>query len=169
MKRFYYPPTALWPDELRFAAGAITCFGLVLFATPQSVIFVLLSGLGLLFAWFGASTMWRRQIEVELNSSGIALRNRWGVRSRWVEIPWSAIRAIDLRYFSTRRDRSEGWLQLTIKSDSARISVDSRLIGFAGLVEHALRAAEANGIALNEATWINARRFSSPPRNGAGS
>ena len=48
MTRLYYPLSRLWPDYLRAGFGLVTCLGLVLFADPQSVIFVLLVGLSLL-------------------------------------------------------------------------------------------------------------------------
>lgn len=160
MNTFYYPASRLWPDYLRVGLGLIACLGLLLFASPQSVIFALLTGLSLLFAWLGAMTLWRQQIEVELDPSGIASRSRWGGGRRRKVMPWSDITSIDLRFYSTRRDRSEGWLQLTIKGRNARLRVDSDLAGFPQLVRQVLAAADRMGIPVTAPTRANASRLS---------
>lgn len=166
MTRLYYPLSRLWPDYLRAGFGLVICLGLVLFAAPQSVIFALLVGLSLLFAWLGAATVWRQQIEIELDASGVVRRSllagrlglgRWGL-GRTVALPWPAIKAVALRYYSTRRDRSEGWLQLTIEAEGGTLRVDSTLIGFPSLVERTFAAAERNGVIVSETSRLNASR-----------
>jgi hypothetical protein len=166
MTRLYYPLPSLWPDYLRAGVGVVICLGLVLFADPQSVIFALLVGLSLLFAWLGAATAWRQQIEIELDATGVVRRSplaerlglsRWGVGRR-VVLPWPAIRAVALRYYSTRRDRSEGWLRLTIEAEGGTLRVDSNLVGFPTLVERSFAAAERNGVVISETSRLNASR-----------
>lgn len=166
MTRLYYPLSRLWPDYLRAGFGLIICLGLVLFAAPQSVIFALLVGLSLLFAWLGAVTAWRQQIEIELDASGVVRRSLWADRlglGRWglgrtVALSWSSVKAVTLRYYSTRRDRSEGWLQLRIEAEGGTLRVDSNLIGFPSLVEGAFAAAERNGVVISETSRLNASR-----------
>lgn len=158
MTSFYYPVSRLWPDYLRSALGLAFCLGLLLFAQPQSVIFALSAGSGLLFTWLGAMTLRRQQIEVELDASGIALLNRWGFRRR-IDVPWSDLTAVDLCYFSTRRDRSEGWLLLTVKAPQARLRLDSNLLGFPHLVSAVIAAADRQQLALSPATRANAQRL----------
>lgn len=155
MTRLYYPLSRLWPDYLRAGVGLAICLGLVLFVTPQSVIFALLVGLSLLFAWLGAVTVWRQQIEIELDASGV-VRRGWG---RMVVLSWPTVKAVTLRYYSTRRDRSEGWLQLVIEAEGGTLRVDSTLIGFPSLVERAFAAAEQNGVAISETSRLNASRI----------
>ncbi len=164
MTLLHYPASRLWPDYLRSGLGLLACLGLLLFAAPQSVIFALLTGLSLLFVWLGAITLWRQQIEIELDPSGIASHNRWGFERRRTVMPWSDITGIGLRFYSTRRDRSEGWLQLTIEGHRAeghraRLRVDSNLSGFPHLVQQALAAADRNGIAVSASTRANATRL----------
>lgn len=155
MTRLYYPLSSLWPDYLRAGIGLSICAGLQLFASPQSVIFVLLAGLSLLFAWLVASTVWRQQIEIELDTAGIVRTSRW--HSGWRRVvAWSDISAVTLRYFSTRLDRSEGWWELTIRGHGGKVRVDSGLTGFPSLVQLALAAADRNGVATSEATRANA-------------
>lgn len=159
MNILYYPVSRLWPDYLRSGVGLFACLGLLLFAAPQSVIFALLTGLSLLFAWLGAITLWRQQIEIELDPTGIASHSRWGFGRRRIAMPWSDITSIGLRFYSTRRDRSEGWLQLTIEGRDTCFRVDSNLIGFPHLVRQALAAADRNGIAVSASTRANAIRL----------
>lgn len=166
MTRLHYPLSSLWPDYLRAGLGLFICLGLVLFAAPQSVIFALLVGLSLLLTWLGAVTIWRQQIEFELDASGVVRHSplltrlglgRWGLGM--VVVPWAGIRAVHLRYYSTRRDRSTGWLQLTVEAEGGTLRADSDLIGFPSLVEQAFAAAERNGIVVSETTRLNAARL----------
>lgn len=166
MIRLYYPLSRLWPDYLRAGLGLAFCLGLLLFATPQSVIFVLLAGLSLLFTWLGANTMWRQQIEIELDDSGVARQGRWGFGSRRRVVRWSGVTAVILRYYSTRRDRGKGWLQLTIEGHGERLSVDSDMVGFPHLVQKALVAADRNKLSLSETTLANATRIAEAGREG---
>ena len=63
-----------------------------------------------------------------------------------------------LSYFSTKRDRSDGWMQLAIGSAGGRtVKVDSALDGFYDIVERAARAAAASGLELSHATRVNLR------------
>ena len=158
MTRLYYPLSRLWPDYLRAGVGLVICLGLLLFAAPQSVIFALLAGLGLLLTWLGAATLRRQQIEITLDEAGVTCTGRWGLGKRLV-MPWAEVRLVTLRYYSTRRDRSQGWLRLTIKGIGGTLRVDSELIGFTRLAGQALAAAESNGTVLDEATRMNAARL----------
>jgi hypothetical protein len=158
MTRLYYPLSSLWPDYLRAGIGLSISAGLQLFASPQSVIFMVLTGLSLLFAWLGASTLWRQQIEIELDATGIVQTSRW--RSGWRRVvPWSEITAVSLRYFSTRRDRSQGWWQLTIRGHRGQVRADNGLTEFPSLVQQAIAAAARNGATMNAATRANAAQL----------
>lgn len=159
MNRLYYPLSHLWPDYVRAGLGVAISLGLLLFAAPQSVIFILLAGLSLLFAWLGAATLWRQQIEIQLDSSGVASYGRWRFGRPRRVIPWAGITGVALKYYSTRRDRSEGWLQLTIEGHGGRLRVDSDLTGFPLLVREALAAADRYGIPLSDVTRANAARL----------
>jgi hypothetical protein len=73
-------------------------------------------------------------------------------------VEWSRLDRMKLSYFSTKRDRGGGWMQLAIGSAGARIvKVDSALEGFYDIVERAAQAAEANGLELSMATRVNLR------------
>jgi hypothetical protein len=74
---------------------------------------------------------------------------------RRASIIWEELDRMNLAYYSTRRDRREGWMQLDLRSGRSRIRLDSRITGFAELVEISVRAAEARGLTLNAATAAN--------------
>jgi hypothetical protein len=60
-----------------------------------------------------------------------------------------------LAYYSTRRDRKSGWMQLKLAAGRSRLSLDSRLDGFERLVRHAALAAAGRDLELSEATAAN--------------
>jgi HEAT repeat protein len=60
-----------------------------------------------------------------------------------------------LAYYSTRRDRKSGWMQLELGAGRARLSLDSRLDGFDRLVRYAAIAAAERGLQPSEATAAN--------------
>ena len=60
-----------------------------------------------------------------------------------------------LAYYSTRRDRRAGWMQLQLVASGIKVSLDSRIAGFDQVVRRAADAATARGIELNEATVAN--------------
>jgi hypothetical protein len=63
-----------------------------------------------------------------------------------------------LSYYSTKRDRSGGWMQLALRSAGARaVKVDSSLDGFYDIVERAAKAAEVRNLELSVATRVNLR------------
>jgi len=73
-------------------------------------------------------------------------------------VEWSRLDRMKLSYFSTKRDRSGGWMQLTVGSAGSRlVRVDSALEGFYDIVERAAQAAETNGLELSVATRANLR------------
>ena len=61
-------------------------------------------------------------------------------------IEWDRLDRLKLSYFSTKRDRSDGWMQLTVGSAGGRtVKIDSSLDGFHDVVERAARAAAEDG------------------------
>jgi hypothetical protein len=74
------------------------------------------------------------------------------------QVDWSRLERLKLSYYSTRRDRTSGWMQLAVGSAGGRIvKVDSSLEGFYDIVERAAQAAEAAGLQLGPATLVNLR------------
>src|SRR5262249_11190964 len=65
---------------------------------------------------------------------------------------------LELSYFSTKRDRSGGWMQLTVGSAGGRaVKIDSSLDGFHDVVERAAEAANVTHLPLSRATRADLR------------
>jgi len=157
MTRLYYPLHHLWRDHLRAWPALAFCLALMLFNSPISVIFFLLGGVSLLLAWLGCHTLWRQQIEFELDDLGVARISRWGLASRR-RVAWEELRSVRLRYYSTRRDRSGGWMTVSITGrGGTTLRADSDLEGFERLAAVALAAADKLGLTPDADTLNNAR------------
>ncbi len=61
-----------------------------------------------------------------------------------------------LGYYSTRRDRGGGWMQLKLKAAGRTLKFDSSISDFVTIAGRAVAAARANGVALNDRTLANA-------------
>jgi hypothetical protein len=73
-------------------------------------------------------------------------------------VEWNRLDRLKLSYFSTKRDRSDGWMQLTLGSAGGRtLKIDSSLDGFHDVVERAADAAGRTGLTMSEATRANLR------------
>ena len=156
MTRLYYPFARLWPDHLRAGLGLVFCLALMLFNAPASVMFFILGGVSLLLACFGLATLWRQQTDILLDAAGVQRISRWGL-AKPRGVAWGAMRGLKLRYFSTRRDGSGGWMTMTIRGDGGMVRADSDLEGFEQLALQALAQAEQAGLVLDAVTESNAR------------
>jgi hypothetical protein len=147
-----YPFEALRADYLRAACGLGLTLGPAVLIPATSAAMYVLGPAALLFLAFGLRT-WRRQMSrVEIDAQGISLFSPGRA-----SLAWNDLRAIKLGYYSTRVDRTGGWMQLTLKGERGQhtIRLDSSLDGFARVAAQAARAARDNGLALSAATQSN--------------
>jgi hypothetical protein len=145
-----YPTSAMLGDYVRAAAGCLPATAVLLILPVNATAGTVLAGLALLFALFGIRTMLRHASRLEMTES--ALRATGLLRA---SIVWQELDRMRLSYYSTRRDRRDGWMQLELRSGSSSINLDSRIGGFAELVERSARAAERRGLSLDAATLAN--------------
>ncbi len=151
MQHYRYPATTLVSDYLRVAFGLVATAGPLLALDLARAVAVVLSGLALLFAWFGVRTALRQLSWIELSATDIALCGP--IRRR---LPWQQIQRLQLAYYAPRRARRDGWLQLTLRGrEGSAIRVDSTLDGFDELLRRAAGAAARNQLALDPATEAN--------------
>jgi hypothetical protein len=148
--RYSYPFTAMLGDYLRAAAGLLPIAMIFTTASVGAVVAVLLGGFGAIFGAFGIRTALRHGTILEIGETGLR-----AVGLRRVTIPWAALDRMKLAYYSTRRDRKAGWMQLQLGAGPARLTIDSRLDGFEQLVRHATIAAASRDLDLSEATAAN--------------
>lgn len=123
-----YPADALKADGLRAAGGLAVTLGplaLVGFDAHPLVAVPLLAGAGL-FCWLGLRTLGRQQAQYSLRSDGLAFQTNFVAAI----LRWDQITGVKLRYYSTKKDKSGGWMQLTIQAGRGRHSIESQLTGF---------------------------------------
>lgn len=146
-----YPRQTLWADYLRAGMGAVLC-GLPLLLIDVNRWLALVLGAGfLLFGVFFLRTALRHRTRYVLSADTLCADGPAGTL-----VEWGRLDRLKLSYFSTKRDRSDGWMQLAVGSAGSRlVRVDSALDGFYDIVERAARAAEAMGLELSVATRAN--------------
>jgi hypothetical protein len=146
-----YPRETLWADYMRAGIGALLCgLPLVLIEVNRWIGVVLGAGFAL-FALFCVRTAMRHATRYVLADDTLAADGPMGGL-----VEWARLDLLKLAYYSTKRDRSGGWMQLSVRSTGARlVKVDSSLDGFYDVVERAARAAEARDLELTSATRAN--------------
>lgn len=147
--------TCRYPTQQVIGDYARAGLGTGLTGLPASVLpmsswaFFLFAGCSVLFVLLGVHTLIRHRSRIVLTDEAIELR------PRRVRIRWGDLTELELSYFSTRRDRREGWLQLVLRADDGTIRLDSRLDGFHEVVERAARSAARRSLVLSSATSSN--------------
>jgi hypothetical protein len=158
MSRHRYPAASLAADYARGGVGLLLTAGPLLAVPVHPVIGWFLGGAALLFGAFVARTGLRHATVIETDEQGIAAHGP--IRKA---IAWPALRDVRLRYYSTRRDREQGWMQLTLRGRRGRLSLDSTIEDFDGIAQQAAERAQRNGVELGEATVNNLMALGAVP------
>lgn len=152
---FRYPGRALAAEYLRGGLGLAATAGPLAFVDPAPAVAWILAALAALFLVYCARTVRRQLTTIELNETGIRARGPLGAGIRWDEL-----RSIELDYYSTRRDREGGWMQLKLRGAGRALRVDSELERFAELVHAAAGEARRHGHALGADSLDNLKALS---------
>lgn len=148
-----YPHQALVADYIRAATGVVLCGAPLLLLDVNRWLGVLLGAGFVLFGLFFVRTAVRQRTRYLLGPDTLCADGPGGTL-----VEWNRLDLLKLSYFSTKRDRSDGWMQLSVRSVGGRVvKVDSSLDGFYDIVERAARASEAAGLKLGTATRANLR------------
>jgi hypothetical protein len=148
--RFSYPASAMVGDYLRAAAGLAPTVMILATVSVGSVAGVVLGGFAAIFGAFAIRTGLRHITSLEVSEAELR-----AIGLRQTTIPWRELDRLKLAYYSTRRDRKSGWMQLELGAGGARLSVDSRLEGFDRVVRQAVIAASERDVEFGEATAAN--------------
>jgi hypothetical protein len=140
----------MYGDYLRAAAGFVPTAAILTTMPVGMVTASVLSSFGAIFAAFGVRTLVRHGTRFSLTEA--ALRSS-GLRR--TSIAWAELDRMTLAYYSTRRDRRDGWMQLELRSGRKKVCLDSRIEGFTELVGKSASAAKSRGLTLNAATLAN--------------
>jgi len=154
---FRYPARALVADYLRGATGLGASAGLLLLAHPALLPGLVLAMAAALFLVYFARTVCRQVTRIVLDEAGISAKGPLGATIRW-----DSLCALRLEYYSTRRDREEGWMQLKLRDATSTLRIDSEIAGFAELVRAVLAQASLRGVVLDEGSRANLRVLGIP-------
>lgn len=145
-----YPSGVLIGDYARAAAGLALTVAPLALVNVSPWIGAPLALSALLFAAFAARTAQRQLTRVTMDEEGVRAEGPLGATIRWNELT-----GLRLRYYTTRRDRTDGWMQASLHGTSGRIRLDSTLDGFDAVIERAALASRRNGLNLSKTTLDN--------------
>ena len=146
-----YPAEAIAADYARGLAGILLTAGpLWLLGLSGVFAWLLAAGTALFLVYFARAVV-RHLTRIELSETGITARGPFGGT-----VPWDELRSMKLSYYTTRSDRTGGWMQLDLSTAESSISIDSRLQDFADVVDTAAQQVRRRGRpALDETTRRN--------------
>lgn len=137
-------------DLLRVVLGVAASLTPIFFIPAGATAAYVLAGFARFFALFGLRTLIQARTTLQLDQSGSPVTG-WTFR----RISWDKLDRMKLSYFSTRRDRKAGWMQLKMHGNGTQIAVHSTPEGFEDVCCLAFRATEANDVELSDTTARN--------------
>tara|TARA_B100001123_G_scaffold384223_1_gene456856 strand:- start:1322 stop:1822 length:501 start_codon:yes stop_codon:yes gene_type:complete len=155
-----YDRPGLIGDLIR-AALALAVTGLPLvFLALHPVLLVMLGGTSLLFLWFLLRIIERLFTRISVTETALSIH---GWRHR--QLDWADLSDVRMRYYSTRRDRSNGWFQLILRGQGRQqLVLESGITDFDQLAEHVAWQAKDRGLRLDDATIENMLNIGVPYR-----
>ncbi|MBJ7418591.1 MAG: hypothetical protein JHC88_24585, partial [Niveispirillum sp.] len=72
-----------------------------------------------------------------------------------VMVRWDQITGVKLRYYSTKKDKSGGWMQLTIRPGRGSCSIESQLTGFDTIAARVAEQVLERGLQVDATTKEN--------------
>lgn len=146
-----YPDRYFQRSYLRVGVACAFVLGLWLIMPASLWLHVVLAIVLTLVVCYAIQTYFRQRSVISLDDNGLHV-----VGPLSYSLPWQGLRRVKLSYYSTRRDGSEGWMQLKLVGKGRSIRIDSDLIGFETIVIEALRQADFLGLDVGSATRHNA-------------
>jgi len=157
-----YPAATVAADVCAGTAGMALCALPLSAAAPPGWLVLVLATCLALFAVFTLESCARLRRRYRVDADGLL------VEPGATALRWDDLEALELRYYSTRRDGRGGWLQLRLRAAGQGLRLDSRLEDFDRVLERALGAAARRELALPAATRANLRALGVAPAPSAG-
>jgi hypothetical protein len=145
-----YPRGAIWADYSRATAGIVATTAPLIFAQLGVIASTVLAVLATSFVFFAVRAGAKQRLVVTCSESKLTI-----YRIKTNNLDWRALHTLDLRYYAVNRDRTRGWMQLTLGGDGAVFRLESSLDGFDVLARKATDAALENGVTLSPTTVVN--------------
>ncbi len=155
MSRHRYQRAALVGDLARAGVGLVLSGGAVAIAGLDGFVGWLFGVCALVFLLFGLRTALRAVTNFELTETGLTRSYAIGLGRADRAVAWQGLKRFRLRFFPARRDRSQGWMELTLADGRAGMRLDSTVEDFEAILRAAVGAAERRGLALSDATVGN--------------
>lgn len=152
MSTHRYSTSGLAADYCRAGIGLLATAGPLVFLDLTGGFVYVLAPLAILFGVFAVRTLVRQLTAYEATETGLRVSGPIGF-----ELAWSDVSDVRLRYYSTRRDRGRGWMQLRVSGAGRTVRLDSTLEGFSDIVGRAAEEAACRDIVLGDATLDNMR------------
>ncbi len=154
---YRYPPSAIYRDYLGGVIGvALFLAPVAVFELPEVTMYICLI-FSILFIFHLGQTVARHRTCIDMDDR--VIRNHGNAKG----FAWRDLNSLALRYFSVRRDREAGWLELQLGSARQSLRFDSRIEGFSEIAQQAARAAADNQLALDSATISNLKALGIQP------
>jgi hypothetical protein len=147
-----WPRAALTGDLVRGVVATGLALIFLLLVPALSLAFFGLLVLTVLFGLYLAGTVSRWTSVVEVDDEG--MRVSGGLFGRRT-LKWAELQRFELRHFPLSRDRTQGWMDLKLKSATSAVSIDDRLDRFDELLARAWAAAHRAEIGISDATNAN--------------
>ncbi len=148
---YRWPLSALAGDYLRSGIGFALSFLFFLLVPPGSIAFFALLALAVLFGLYLAQTALRARTVLTLLPEGLAVTGFFGNRL----ISWKALDQFALRYYTLRREKGAGWMDLKLGSGGYTVTIDDRLDGFRSILARSWQAACERDIGISSSTYAN--------------
>ena len=145
-----YPVEVQRSDLIRGGVGLLLTAGPLVILPMHWIVTVLFGAAAILFAVFTARIVLRVLTRYESGDQGIAAHGPLGAA-----IAWNELTALKLHFFSTRRDRRDGWMLLVLRDGSRTLKLESTLTGFDEIVDRAAETAKAKRLQLTDTTTNN--------------
>lgn len=150
-----YPRRAITGDLARAGIGFVLCLGAAAVAGFSGFVAWLFGVCAAVFLLFGIRTLLRSVTNYELTDAGLARSYATGFGRTERALAWQELARLRLRFFPAKRDRSQGWMELTLAGQGTRMRLDSTLGDFDAIVRAAVGAALRRRLALGDSTLSN--------------
>ena len=157
MSMHSYPVSVQRSDLIRGGAGLLLTAGPLIALPMHWAVALLFGAAAILFALFTARIVQRALTRYEFGEHGITAHGPLGVA-----IAWEDLTGLKLQFFSTRRDRQNGWMLLVLSGGNRTMKLESTLSGFDQIVDHAAEIAKAKKLPLTDTTTNNLLAMGAP-------
>ncbi len=162
MSFHYYPIEVQRSDLIRGGGGLLLTAGPLIFLPMHWIVALLFSAAAILFTAFTARILQRVFTRYEASDQGIVAHGPLGGA-----IAWDDLNALNLKFYSTRRDRRDGWMLLILKDGKRTLKLESTVTGFDEIVDQVAEIAKSKRLPLTNATINNLLAIGAPVEDDA--